>query len=157
MSEVILFKNSNGNVAVVTPSLKKVDFINGKFHTKDKALEAELAKLAETNDYGVYIDSEEASIDADISPMEALRAKLRAEWEAEKNNPPTINAGNTQPTERQFVSSVGTTADSSITGGTDKLTPEQEAAKLASQTPQPASGAAGLAAALARQQANKTS
>lgn len=145
MAEVTLFKNYNGNVAIVTPSLKKVDFVQGKFFTKDAKLEAELLKLAEAGDYGIYVDKEDSSVESEaVDPMEALRAKIRKELEAEMNQTQLINAGNSTQTQEQFVASVGTTADSSITGGTDKPTEQAEQVKQASTT-------AGLAAALAAQ------
>lgn len=130
MSTAILFKNQHGSVNIVLPCGARVSFVDSKFFTTDKSLEKKLAKLAETGDYGVYVDTAEAEVDTDAAtPMEALYKKIRAEVMAELNKAPVVNAGNSS--QGGIADSVSVTKDSELTGG-GTLTAEEEAAKQAS-------------------------
>lgn len=130
MSTAILFKNSHGSVNIVLPCGTRVSFVDSKFFTTDKNLEKKLARLAETGDYGVFVDSADSEVDTDAAtPMEALYKKIRAEVMAELNVVTKVNAGNSE--QGGIGNSVGTTQDSELTGG-GKLTAEEEEVKKAS-------------------------
>lgn len=112
MAEVTLFKNSHGNVQVVTTK-GTFPFVAGRFFTTDKELEEHFKALAARGEHGLYIDPKEPTVDpAAATPMEALKKKIIAEHEASKRI--GGNSGNTTSDQSSIQASVVTTADSEI-------------------------------------------
>lgn len=155
-TEVTLFKNKAGATCIVLPTLERINFAAGKFFTTDKNLEAKLAKLAETQDYGVYVDPKEPVVDTKYqNPMDALKEKLKLQGEAEfrakllemANNPEFKDAGISQQSLQSFLASIDNSMTPLITGKQE--TAEQASIKTAQQTattqPASATGAALLA------------
>ena len=82
---VTLFKNQNGNCNAVLRSGTVIAFISGKFFTTKASLQAELQAAADNeNEFGIYVDPAEPTIDPEFaSPMDQLRKKHRDELLAE--------------------------------------------------------------------------
>lgn len=98
MATVTLFKNRFGAVNVSTPKGEVLKFAAGRFFTQDKAHEEYLKKLAEGNESGVYIDKNEPTVDTEnLDPMAAIKAKMRAEIEAEIRSGKINQAAKSQP------------------------------------------------------------
>lgn len=123
-----LFKNANGNVGVVLPSLTTVAFVQGRFFTADKKLQAELQKCVDnSNEFGIFVDAREPEIDLEAtSPMEQLRKKIRKELEAEMKQQVLIDAGKSVLTPEQAQAAIAGTVDIGTTGAAE-LTEEEKA------------------------------
>ena len=82
---VTLFKNRNGNCNAALKSGVTVAFVNGRFFTTKANLQAELqAAVDNDNEYGIWIDPSEPTIDPEYAtPMDQLRKKHRDELLAE--------------------------------------------------------------------------
>jgi hypothetical protein len=84
MAIVTLFKNRYGPVNVSTPKGKVLKFAAGRYFTTDKTDMEYLKELAETGQSGVFIDKSEPEVDTEnLDPMAAIKAKMRAEIEAD--------------------------------------------------------------------------
>lgn len=140
-----LFKNANGNVGVVLPSLTTVAFVQGRFFTPNKKLQAELQRCVDNNnEFGIFVDAREPEIDLDASsPMEQLRKKIRKELEAEMKQQILIDAGTSTLTPEQAQAAVAGTVDIGTTGAAE-LTEEEKA--LREKTSQVAQSSGALSA-----------
>ena len=127
-NSVILFKNTSGNCSIILKSLTKVSFIDGKFFTTNKKLQAELEAEAEDGNFGLYIDTAEPSIDPNFAtPMDQLRERLRKELMAElAAGGKLVDAGSSVVQPGQTQQSMSTT--NNVVGAAD-LTPEEQAIK----------------------------
>lgn len=158
MSQVTLFKNTNGNVNIVLKSTKLVSFINSKFFTTDKKLETELLDAAENGEFGVYIDPVESEIDPQYAtPMDQLKKKMRDDLLAE------IAAGKVAGyaadggtyTQRNLQESLGNSNNAIV--GTEQTQAEQDIADLQKEAlNSEGTPAAAPTGALAALMANKT-
>lgn len=84
-NQVTLFKNQHGNCNAVLKSGAVISFVSGKFFTTKQALQAELQAAADNeNEFGIFVDPSEPSIDPEFaSPMDQMRKKIRDELMAE--------------------------------------------------------------------------
>lgn len=169
-TQVTLFKNTHGNVHVALKSGRTVAFINGKFFTKEAALETELMQAAQTGEFGIYIDAEEQHIDPEFAtPMDQLKKKLRDELMEElKTSGRLVDAGTSTQGPLQLQSTASVTGQAELTAEQRALIEEQRAAMEGrdqgetiaaneNQTTQPEPGIAKLSAAeeaLAKLKAN---
>jgi hypothetical protein len=86
MSEQLaqIFKARIPSVNYIFKNGKPAIFVSGKFATTNKSEIDELTEEVAAGHPHIYIDAEEATMDADlISPIDALRDKIRAELMAE--------------------------------------------------------------------------
>ena len=84
MATVTLFKNRSGAVNVSTPKGKVLKFAASRYFTNNVEDSDFLKELAQTNQSGVFIDKNEPTVDTEnLDPMSAIKAKMRAEIEAE--------------------------------------------------------------------------
>lgn len=141
-----LFKNANGNVGVVLPSLTTVAFIQGRFFTPNKKLQAELQRCVDnSNEFGIFIDAREPEIDLDASsPMEQLRKKIRKELEEEMKAKHLIDAGTSTLTPEQAQASVAGTVDIGTTGAAELTEEERALREKTSQVAQPSGALSAL-------------
>lgn len=145
MTEVTLFKNVHGCVNVALRSGQTVAFLEGRFFTTNKKLEAELTEAAKDGEFGVYVDVEAPTIDPDAAtPMDQLKKKLRAEILAEMAAS-NVDTGTSILTEEQRQQAMATTDD--LPGGVNTSLISQvlqEAAQvdLAKEEPAPVEGSA---------------
>lgn len=127
---VTLFKNANGNCNVALASGQVVAFIEGKFFTTDKRLEAQLQDAADRGEFGVFVDRNESSIDTEAAtPMEQLRKKIRAELMLEMQQTKLGESSSYSQQTAQAQRAIGGT-DLVIGAGIE--TPQNEALKDAS-------------------------
>lgn len=102
MAIVTLFKNRFGPVNVSTPKGEVLKFAAGRYFTQNKAHEKYLQQLADNNESGVYVDPNEKTVDTEnLDPMAAIKAKIRAEIEADikagkHNVAAPVTPGNTE-------------------------------------------------------------
>lgn len=84
MAIVPLFKNRYGAVNVSTPKGEVLKFAAGRYFTTDKKHQEYLRGLAEMGESGVFIDKNEPEVDTEnLDPMSAIKAKIRADIEAD--------------------------------------------------------------------------
>lgn len=98
-SKVVLFKHSTPYIGVILSTGFHVKFVNHRFWTQDKDVEAELLRLAKTRQAGIYVDKDDATFDInEQSPIAQIEAAaVRKYLEAQRNRATPVAPGNTQP------------------------------------------------------------
>lgn len=94
MANVTLFKNRFGSVAAVLATGQTVSFVNGRYWTENKAEQDALAKAAETEEFGIYVDPNEKTIDTEATtPLEMIKRQAVQEYLAKQQAGYLVDAG----------------------------------------------------------------
>lgn len=84
MAVAKLFKSNIPNIFMILSSGIKIEFPNGRFHTTNEEIIAELTKEVKFGHPQIYIDEAEQEVDTDaLTPYEQMRKKIREELQAE--------------------------------------------------------------------------
>lgn len=114
MPEVTLFKTHCGHCHVVT-NFGNFQFVAGRYFTENKQHEEKLKKLAETGEFGIYIDPQEPSVDPKAAtPADTLRKKIIEEFLAEQRQVADMGKSHADPAAIQRA--MANTASSPVNG-----------------------------------------